>query len=98
MGMFEYALIKDVPGEEARVQPIGYPAFAFGSEEMKEGIEMTPYPFLPVDPNALEAFSVFVIDIEDPAAPAVIAKIKTYHLVERWSKASLPSGQARIPW
>ena len=82
VGMFEYALIKDGPGEEARVQPIGYPAFAFGSEEMKEGIENDTLSIPGLgDPNALEAFSVFVIDIEDPAAPAVIAKIKTGHLV-----------------
>ncbi|MCB9049805.1 MAG: bifunctional YncE family protein/alkaline phosphatase family protein [Lewinellaceae bacterium] len=82
VGMFEYALIKEGPGEEASVKPIGYPAFAFGSEEMKEGIENDTLSIPGLgDPNAIEAFSVFVIDIEDPAAPEVIARIKTGHLV-----------------
>ena len=32
------------------------------------------------DPNAIEAFSVFVIGLENPEVPKVVAKIKTGHL------------------
>jgi len=82
VGMFEYALIKDGVGDSARLQPINYPAFAFNSKEMREGIENDTIvvPGLG-DPNAIEAFSVFAINLEDPTSPEVVAKIKTGHLV-----------------
>ncbi|MDB4303416.1 hypothetical protein N9934_01315 [Desulfosarcina sp.] len=81
VGMFEYALIKDGPSDSAKVKPINYPAFAFDSKEMKEGInnDTISVPGLG-DPNAIEAFSVFAIDLEKEN-PQVIAKIKTGHLV-----------------
>ncbi len=82
VGMFEYALIKDGPGDESKVKPIDYPAFAYGSKEMIEGIENDTIliPGLG-DLNAIEAFSVFSISLEDSTNPAVVAKIKTGHLV-----------------
>ncbi len=78
VGMFEYSLIKDSIG----IKSIEYPAFAFGSKEMIEGIknDSITIPGLG-DPNVLEAFSVFVIDLEDTNGPKVKAKIKTGHLV-----------------
>ncbi len=81
VGMFEYALIKDGSGDEAEVKPIDYPAFAYGSEEMIEGIENDSL-YIPGlgDPNAIEAFSVFVVNLEDRTNPLVVAKIKTGHL------------------
>jgi len=81
VGMFEYALIKDGSGDEAKLKPIDYPAFAYGSEEMIEGIKNDTL-FIPAlgDPNAIEAFSVFAVNLEDPENPVVIAKIKTGHL------------------
>ncbi|MCP3930964.1 MAG: bifunctional YncE family protein/alkaline phosphatase family protein [Bacteroidetes bacterium] len=82
VGMFEYALIKDGPGEDAKVKAIDYPAFAFDSKEMKEGIENDSLSIPGLgDPNAIEAFSVFSIDISDTESPKVFAKIKTGHLV-----------------
>ncbi|MCH8032554.1 MAG: bifunctional YncE family protein/alkaline phosphatase family protein [Bacteroidetes bacterium] len=82
VGMFEYALIKDGPGDESKVKPIDYPAFAYGSKEMIEGIENDTIliPGLG-DLNAIEAFSVFSISLEDSTNPVVVAKIKTGHLV-----------------
>lgn len=82
VGMFEYALIKDGSGPGAKVKPIEYPAFAYGSKEMIEGIKNDSLliPGLG-DMNAIEAFSVFAIDLEDPENPRVVAKIKTGHLV-----------------
>ncbi len=82
VGMFEYAYIKESKKEDARIKPINYPAFAYGSEEMKNGIEndTVSIPGLG-DLNALEAFSVFAVNLEDPNNPKVIAKMKTGHLV-----------------
>ena len=80
--MFEYAYIKESKGKEARIKPIDYPAFAFGSEEMETGIENDTISIPGLgDPNAIEAFSVFAINLEDPLKPKVVAKIKTGHLV-----------------
>ncbi len=82
VGMFQYSYIKDGTGENARIKPIDYPAFAYGSDEMKTGIENDTISIQALgDPNAIEAFSVFAIDIEDTLAPKVVAKIKTGHLV-----------------
>jgi YVTN family beta-propeller protein len=82
VGMFEYAIIKDGPGKESKLKSIDYPAFAYGSKEMLEGIENDTL-FVPGlgDPNTIESFSVFTINIEDSNKPKVVAKIKTGHLV-----------------
>jgi len=82
VGMFEYAIIKDGPGKESKLKSIDYPAFAYGSKEMLEGIENDTL-FVPGlgDPNTIESFSVFTINIEDANKPALVAKIKTGHLV-----------------
>ncbi len=82
VGMFEYALIKDGPGENAKVKSIDFPAFAYGSKEMMEGITNDTL-FIPGlgDPNKSESFSVFAVDIQDAMHPAVVARIKTGYLV-----------------
>ncbi len=82
VGMFEYAIIKDGSGGESKLKSIDYPAFAYGSKEMLEGIANDTI-FVPAlgDPNTIESFSVFTINIEDSNKPAVTAKIKTGHLV-----------------
>jgi DNA-binding beta-propeller fold protein YncE len=79
VGMFEYSRITTADG---LFKSIAYPAFAFGSKEMTEGIENDTI-IIPAlgDPNAIEAFSVFVINLEDSEKPKVVAKIKTGHLV-----------------
>ena len=82
VGMFQYNLIKGTGPDSAKIKPIGFPAFAFGSEEMKEGIhnDTIDIPGLG-DPNAIEAFSVFAIGLSNGTKPEIIAKIKTGHLV-----------------
>ncbi|MCD4724672.1 MAG: bifunctional YncE family protein/alkaline phosphatase family protein [Bacteroidales bacterium] len=79
VGMFEYSRITTADG---LFKSIDYPAFAFGSKEMTEGIENDTI-IIPAlgDPNAIEAFSVFVINLEDSEKPKVVAKIKTGYLV-----------------
>jgi len=82
VGMFRYSWIKSGSDNEAEIRPIDFPAFGFGSEEMKKGIsnDTIEIPGLG-DPNAIEAFSVFVVDLEDKSNPVVTAKIKTGHTV-----------------
>ena len=82
VGMFEYGHIKDGSKDSSKVKSINYPAFAYGSKEMIEGIENDTISIPGLgDPNTIEAFSVFAIDLKDSTNPVVIAKIKTGHLV-----------------
>jgi len=82
VGMFEYSYIKESKDDDAKIKPIGYPAFAYGSKEMENGIENDTVSIKGLgDLNAIEAFSVFAINIENSLQPKVIAKIKTGHLV-----------------
>jgi YVTN family beta-propeller protein len=82
VGMFEYGFIKDGKDEGASIKPINYPAFAYQSKEMVEGVENDSISIPALgDPNAIESFSVFAIDLEDAKTPVVSAKIKTGHLV-----------------
>lgn len=82
VGMFEYAMIKDKKGDSAKIKPINYPAFAYLSDEMRSGIENdTMYVPGLGDPNVLESFSVYAIDIKQAEQPRILSKIKTGHLV-----------------
>ena len=82
VGMFEYSFIRESQEKDASIKPIDYPAFAFGTKEMENGIENDTISIPGLgDPNAIEAFSVFAIDLEDPQKPKVVSKIKTGHLV-----------------
>ncbi len=82
VGMFEYSYIKDSDKEDAKITPISYPASAYGSKEMAEGIKNDTINIKGLgDVNVPEAFSVFAIDLEDKENPKVVAKIKTGHLV-----------------
>ncbi len=80
VGMFRYAWITS--GDSAKVRLIDFPAFAYQSKEMKEGIhnDTIDIPGLG-DPNNIDAFSVFVIDLSGSSVPQVVSKIKTGHLV-----------------
>ncbi|MEZ4699437.1 MAG: alkaline phosphatase family protein [Rhodothermales bacterium] len=84
VGQFEYALLEAEEEEEEEREDFGstYPPFGYRSEEAEEGVDVEAYhaPGLG-DPNALEAYSVWGIDVSSPAAPRVISKIKTGYLV-----------------
>ncbi|CAM2979951.1 bifunctional YncE family protein/alkaline phosphatase family protein [Flavobacterium frigoris] len=82
VGMFQYSYIKDSEKEEAKITPISYPATAYGSKEMVEGIQNDTIKINGLGAlNAIEAFSVFAINLEDKNNAKVVAKIKTGHLV-----------------
>jgi hypothetical protein len=59
-----------------------FPPFGFGTEEAEKGIknDSMEIPGLG-DPNSIEAFSVFTIDLSDWGKPYVAARTKTGHLV-----------------
>ena len=80
VGMFQYGWIKSA--DSNKITPLDFPAFAYGSKEMKEGIknDTIVIPALG-DPNHIDAFSLFTIDLQNPDNPKVIAKTKTGHLV-----------------
>ena len=80
VGMFQYGWIKSA--DSNKITPIDFPAFAYRSKEMKEGIknDTITIPGLG-DPNHIDAFSLFTIDLQDNAHPKVVSKIKTGHLV-----------------
>lgn len=79
VGMFQYSYIKD---GKSVVKSIDYPTTAYGSKEMKEGIKNDTIEIKGLgEMNSPEAFSVFVVNIEDEKNPKVIARIKTGHLV-----------------
>jgi YVTN family beta-propeller protein len=82
VGMFEYSLITQSASNNTTIKPIDFPAFAFGSREMENGIsnDTIRIPGLG-NPNVSESFSVFTINIEDRNNPEVTARIKTGHLV-----------------
>ena len=82
VGMFEYSMISDVTSENVGERAIKFPAFAYGSQDMVDGIE-TEDGSIPGlgEMNSPDAFSVFTISLSDPDNPRVVAKNKTGHLV-----------------
>lgn len=82
VGMFQYSMIKGITQENVVDKALEFPPFAYGSDEMVEGIhtDSLEIPGLG-EMNSPEAFSVFTISLENPNEPEVIAKTKTGHLV-----------------
>jgi YVTN family beta-propeller protein len=78
VGMFEYSRIEGVDLDNPDRQGLPLPPFSFLSKEAREGVEIDGYrvPGLG-DPNVPESFSVWEVDVSDPAAPRVTAKVKT---------------------
>lgn len=82
VGMFQYSFIKNNSKDKPELKPIDYPATAYGSKEMINGIKNDTMVVQGLGKmNVADAFSVFSIDIANPEKPKVIAKIKTGHLV-----------------
>lgn len=82
VGMFQYSPITTVKDNKAQFKLIDFPAFAYGSKEMKEGIrnDTIDIPGLG-DLNSTDAFSVFAVNLEDKNNPVVCARMKTGHLI-----------------
>jgi DNA-binding beta-propeller fold protein YncE len=82
VGMFQYSKIGNIEAKSDINGALDFPAFAFGSEEMKNGIvkDSLVIPGLG-DPNSEMSFSVWAVSLEDMSNPKVVAKIKTGNLV-----------------
>jgi len=82
VGMFQYSLIEGITKDNVEEKAIKYPAFAYGSKEMQEGIDTDSLKIPALgEMNSPEAFSVFTVSLENPDNPKVIAKTKTGNLV-----------------
>lgn len=82
VGMFQYSKIGNIEETSDYKRALSFPAFAYNSDEMKNGI-VTDSIIIPGlgDPNSDKAFSVWAISLEDLSGPKVVAKIKTGNLV-----------------
>jgi YVTN family beta-propeller protein len=82
VGMFQYSMIPGITEKNVIAKAMKYPAFAYGSKEMIEGVQ-TDSAKIPGlgEMNSPDAFSVFTVSLANPEKPEVIAKSKTGHLV-----------------
>ena len=81
VGAFEYKKITSIDDENLWETALDFPAYAYLSKEMIEGIDTDTLKIPPLgDPNAPESFSVWKIDLK-ASTPQVTAKIKTGMLV-----------------
>jgi YVTN family beta-propeller protein len=82
VGMFQYSMIPGITEENVVAKAMKYPAFAYGSKEMIEGIETDSVSIPGLgEMNSPDAFSVFTISLANPEKPDLIAKTKTGNLV-----------------
>jgi YVTN family beta-propeller protein len=83
IGMFEYSAVPGVGAKDARTTGLPFAAFGFPSKESEEGVERTNASGQTVkipglgSPNVKESNSLTVIDVENPAAPKVVAFVPT---------------------
>jgi YVTN family beta-propeller protein len=81
VGMFEYSYFKSLDRKNLNETAEKFPAFAYGSKEMREGIQSDSLEAAGLgDPNAPESFSVWSVDVSG-STPQVVSKIKTGVLV-----------------
>ncbi len=77
VGMFQYSMINGVTKENVAEKAMKFPAFAFGSREMAEGIEndSLSVPGLG-EMNPPDAFSVFTISLKNQINLKLLPKQK----------------------
>ena len=82
VGMFEYSKIGNLEDEKDYKNALDFPAFGFGTEEMKKGTKIGSMDIPGLgDPNVPESFSVWSFSLKNPLKPEIQAKIKTGFLV-----------------
>jgi DNA-binding beta-propeller fold protein YncE len=82
VGMFQYSKIGDIEKNKDVKNALDFPAFAYGSEEMKNGIKKDSLDIPGLgDPNSEMSFSVWSISLENINDPQVVSRIKTGNLV-----------------
>ncbi|MDH4298326.1 MAG: hypothetical protein OEV74_18760 [Cyclobacteriaceae bacterium] len=81
VGMFEYSYIKTLDRNRLNETALRFPASAYGSKEMTDGIKNDTLEVAGLgDPNVPESFSVWSIDVGSET-PSVVSKVKTGVLV-----------------
>lgn len=81
VGVFEYSYIKSLDKKRLKETALKFPASAYGSKEMKEGVKNDTLEFAGLgDPNVPESFSVWAVDVTKDN-PEVVSKVKTGVLV-----------------
>jgi YVTN family beta-propeller protein len=82
VGMFQYSKIGSIEERKDVNGALSFPAFAYGSKEMINGIsnDSIEVPGLG-DPNSELSFSVWAVSVENLNNPQVVAKIKTGNLI-----------------
>ncbi|HTE19241.1 MAG TPA: alkaline phosphatase family protein, partial [Armatimonadota bacterium] len=82
IGMFEYEAIPEPEDGNHDKRGLTFPPFGFPSKEAREGVKVEGrrVPGLG-DPNVPASFSVWGVDVSNPAEPRVVARIKTGLLV-----------------
>jgi DNA-binding beta-propeller fold protein YncE len=82
VGMFEYSRVEGVEIDNPERQGLLYPPFSYLSPEAREGTIKEGYKVPGLgDANVPESFSVWEVDVREPARPRVTAKVKTGVLV-----------------
>ena len=81
-GMFQYSPIPGADRTKPRETGLPFPAFGFPSPEARDGArrdtQLGPVDVPGLgDPNARESNSLYIVNLEDPAAPRVEAAIPT---------------------
>ena len=82
VGMFEYRPLPGIDIKRMLQTGLPFPAFGFPSPEARDGARReTGHGLIDVpglaDPNARESNSVYAVDVSDPAAPHVVAVVRT---------------------
>lgn len=85
IGMFTYHAVPPPTGSDADKfdkRGLSFPPFGFPSKESLEGVDVEGrhIPGLG-DPNVPDSFSVWGVDVQDPANPQVVSRVKTGLLV-----------------
>jgi DNA-binding beta-propeller fold protein YncE len=82
LGMFQYRAVPGADPKNPRQTGLPFPAFGFPSPEARDGARRdTEHGPVDVpglgDPNAPESNSLYIVNLEDPAAPHLEAVIRT---------------------
>jgi YVTN family beta-propeller protein len=79
VGMYEYKFLESLNPKDLAGTALDFPAASYNSELSQKGVSNDKLKIPPLgEPNSLEAFSVWAIDVEKEV---VVAKIKTGFLV-----------------
>ena len=78
IGMFQYSILPSYDPNHRRETGLDFPPFGFPSPESEKGTTVgdKKVPGLG-DPNVIESNSLWAIDLANPAAPSVLAKVRT---------------------